>query len=158
MRVHTMLGVALLVSGLSSSDAQSQERRRSAGGEASTGAAGIPRNARFPYAGLWEGVFTLPEGSDKIGFEFTLVDSTYRGRTIHPGGGGPTHGNLSAGADGLRWEQPNSGGGTWAYHVRLVAPDSIAGTLELKNAPAEFTTAPKGTIAMRRVAPASKTR
>ena len=129
-------------------------RTRAPNGEAPAAAAsGIPRDARFPYAGLWRGTRIMPVGSDEVVLQFTNTDGTYSGAMIHPGGGRAPANSLSATASGLTWESPNSGGGMWVYHVRLVSPDSIEGTLVLRDAPPQFNPVPKGTMALTRQKP-----
>ncbi|MDQ6831376.1 MAG: hypothetical protein M3081_21145 [Gemmatimonadota bacterium] len=93
---------------------------------------------------------TMPIGSDPIGFNFSVVDGKYAGVTVHPGGGTSPQHNLVATAADLTWEQPNSGGGTWMFNVRLVAADGMAGTLVLRDPPANLTPAPKGTMVLTR--------
>jgi hypothetical protein len=114
---------------------------------------GIPRDAQHPYAGMWAGVRTMPVGAGEIRFQFTVTDGKYSGAMLHPGGGRAPDNNLTQTADGLAWESPNSGGGTWVYRVRLAAPDSMVGTLVLRDPPANLQPAPKGTLVLTRVAP-----
>ena len=111
---------------------------------------GVPLDTRHPYAGLWRGTRHMPFGSDEIALRFTVTGRAYDGATVHPAGGFEVHRKLTASASGLSWEQPNSGGGTWVYHVRLVSPDSMEGTLVLRDAPSQFTTIPRGTLALTR--------
>ncbi len=92
----------------------------------------------------------MPMGSDDISFRFTVADGVYSGLTLHPGGGTAPQNKLTMTAAGLTWEQPNNGGGTWVFNVRLAAPDSMVGTLMLRDAPATFTTVPKGTMVLTR--------
>jgi hypothetical protein len=112
--------------------------------------AGAPHDSRFPFAGLWSGTRVMPEGSDEIQFRFTVTDGKYSGRTVHPNGNSSPQNNLAATAAGLTWEQPNSGGGTWVFHVHLAGPDSMVGTLVLRDAPANFNPVPKGTMVLTR--------
>ena len=93
----------------------------------------------------------MPVGSDELHLRFTLENGAYLGQLVHHDGSATPAVRVSDGATGITWEMPNSGGGTWRYRMRLVSPDSIAGTLELLNPPAELMPAPKGTIAARRV-------
>ena len=72
---------------------------------------------------------------------------------LHPGGGRAPSNNLTQTADGLTWESPNSGGGTWVYHVRLAAQDSMVGTLVLRDAPPNLQPAPTGTLVLTRMVP-----
>ena len=145
---HSLMTAALLFVAASASGAQ-EMRRRSSNGE-SAPAAGIPRDARFPYAGVWAGTRTMPIGSDDIAFRFTVADGVYSGLTLHPGGGASPQNKLTMTAAGLTWEQPNSGGGTWVFNVRLAGPDSMVGTLVLRDAPANFNPVPKGTMVLTR--------
>ena len=114
---------------------------------------GIPRDAHHPYAGMWTGVRTMPVGPGEIRLQFNVTDGTYSGALLFPNGGRAPHKNLTQTADGLTWESPNSGGGTWVYRVRLAAPDSMVGTLVLRDPPPNLQPAPKGTLVLRRVAP-----
>jgi hypothetical protein len=114
---------------------------------------GIPRDPRHPYAGLWSGVRTMPRGAGEIRFQFTVPDGKYSGAMIMPDGGQAPHRNLAQTADGLTWESPNSGGGTWVYQVRLAAQDSMVGTLVLRDPPPNLQPAPQGTLVLTRVAP-----
>jgi len=92
----------------------------------------------------------MPMGTDDIGLRFTVADEKYSGLTLHPGGGTAPQNKLTLTAAGLTWEQPNSGGGTWVFNVRLAGPDSMVGTLMLRDAPANFERAPKGTMVLTR--------
>jgi hypothetical protein len=125
-------------------------RRRSPDGKGAPAAAGVPRDARFPYAGVWAGTRTMPIGSDDIGFRFTAANGAYSGLTLHPDGGTSPQNKLTLTAAGLTWEQPNNGGGTWVFNVRLAGPDSMVGTLMLRDAPSNFKTLPKGTMVLTR--------
>ena len=114
---------------------------------------GIPRDPEHPYAGMWAGAETMPVGRDEVRLQFTVADGRYSGAMLFPGGGRAPDRNLAQTADGLTWESPNSGGGTWVYHVRLAAPDSMVGTLVLRDAPPNLQPAPQGTLVLTRVAP-----
>ena len=128
-------------------------RRAAPGGEASAPAkAGVARDPRFPYAGFWKG---LRFGDDEIGFEFTVVGDRYSGQTL-VGGGVVAHERLVASAAGLRWEQPNNGGGSWLYTVRLAGPDSLVGTLKLQGGPPDLRPIPEGTLMLIRQRPANR--
>lgn len=139
---------AALACAVGAADAQAARRR--SGGEGRAAAAAVPRDARFPYAGLWVGVRTMPLGADTIGLRFTVVDGRYAGETLHPDGSRAPQHRLAASAAGLAWEQPNSGGGTWVFRVRLAGPDSMAGTLVLRDPPPSLTPAPRGTLVLTR--------
>ena len=153
MRRISVNGLLVVVAMLLSAQVASAQiaRTRTPNGDVPPAAAnGVPRDARFPYAGLWRGTRVMPVGSDEVVLQFTVTDGTYSGAMIHPGGGRAPANNLSATASGLTWESPNSGGGTWVYHVRLVSQDSVEGTLMLRDAPPEFNPVPKGTMALTR--------
>lgn len=114
-------------------------------------------NARFPFAGTWEGSITMKEGPGKeprsIGMTFDVTDSakkSYSGFTIYTNNARAPHLNSVAANDSLRWEQSNSGGGRWVYAARLVSIDSIEGTLTLNDAPWHPATKPHGTFVMAR--------
>jgi hypothetical protein len=146
---HSLIAAALLFALTGGASAQ-EMRRRSPDGANAPPTAGASRDPRFPYAGVWAGTRTMPMGSDDVGFRFTVTDGKYSGATLHPDGGTAPQNNLALTAAGLTWEQPNSGGGTWVFNVRLAAPDSMVGTLVLRDAPANFTTVPKGTMVLTR--------
>lgn len=132
-------------------------RTRSPGtADAAPAESGIPRDPRFPYAGLWSGTRTMPVGSDDIQFKFSVNDGKYSGAIILPNGALTPDNNLVATAAGLTWEQRNSGGGTWVYNVRLVGPDSMVGSLVLRDAPPQFTPIPKGTLVLTRQGPLTR--
>ena len=151
-----MIGALVLFTALSAG-AQLPRTRTPGGPDGGPPTGGTPRDARYPYAGQWSGTRVMPIGSDQITFKFTVTDGQYSGLTLHPDGGSSPQNNLAAGAGGLTWEQPNSGGGTWVFNVRLAGPDSMVGTLFLRDAPANLTPAPHGTMALtRQVASRSK--
>ena len=131
-------------------------RRAAPGGEVPTPAqAGVARDPRFPYAGLWTGLRRMPVGDNEIGFEFTVAADRYSGQTL-VGGGAVAHERLVASAAGLRWEQPNNGGGLWLYTVRLAGPDSLVGTLKLQGGPPDLRPVPEGTLILVRRTPADR--
>ena len=152
---HALLGTGLLCCALPA-DAQ-LPRSRSPDQAGAPAPNGLPRDPKFPYAGVWRGVRTMPLGSDDIALRFTVVDGKYTGVMMHPGGHTSPENHIAVSAAGLTFDHPNSGGGTWVYHLRLVAPDSIAGTLELRDPPPNLTPAPQGTMTLAR-APADATK
>ena len=125
-------------------------RTRTPAGDGQQAAGAIPRDPQFPYAGLWLGTRTMPLGQGEIAFRFSVADGAYTGATVHADGGSVPHRQLTATAAGLVWEQPNSGGGTWVYNVRLVGPDSMIGALVLRDPPPNLTPAPTGTMVLVR--------
>jgi hypothetical protein len=92
----------------------------------------------------------MPVGQDEIQLRFSVDDGKYAGFLILPYGRAVSGNNLVANSTGITWESPNSGGGTWVYHVRLVGPDSLAGTLVLRDAPPNFNPVPQGTLTLKR--------
>jgi hypothetical protein len=153
--VRSLFLLLLLTGNLATTTRAQLPRTRSAEQSGSRAATGIPRDPKFPYAGLWRGVRTMPLGSDDIALQFTVVDGKYSGVMIHPGGRTSPENNIAVTAAGLTFDHPNSGGGTWVYHLRLAGPDSIAGTLVLRDPPPNLTPAPQGTMTLTR-APASE--
>jgi hypothetical protein len=149
------LMAAMMVCAVHAASAQTSRTRSAAPGE-TTAVNGVARDARFPYAGVWRGVRTMPVGTGEIGFRFMVEQGHYSGRTLHPDGSTAPQNNLAATARGLTWESPNSGGGTWVYSVRLAGPDSMVGTLVLRDPPPNLTPAPRGTLVLiRQPAPTS---
>src|SRR6185295_7688408 len=81
-----------------------------------------------------------PGGDHGIPITMVLInaDSTkddYSGATILPNGARAPHLETSVANGEMRWKQENSGGGFWMYAGRIVARDSIAGTVALKDWP-----------------------
>ena len=128
-------------------------RTRSPEGGVTPGANGVPRDPRFPYVGDWRGTRTMPQHTGAVGFRFAITDGKYSGASIYPDGGTVPHRNLVATAAGLSWEQPNSGGGTWVYTVRLAGPDSMVGGMVLRDPPANLMPAPTATMVLTRQLP-----
>lgn len=127
-------------------------------------AAGIARNRRFPFAGVWVGSrhATIGVGTDEpptpITVRFTVADSAkavYTGVQLMPGGGKVPFPNAALNGGALAWESPNSGGGTWIYTANLVGRDTLDGRMVLRGAP--WKPSPEPTIVFRliRRAPAA---
>jgi hypothetical protein len=122
----------------------------------------IPRSESHPFAGVWDGAFTLrADRSISVMMVFQLADSTksgYAGATILPNGARAPHLETAV-AEGemneMKWKQQNSGGGYWVYTGRLVTRDSIAGTVVLTDWPQLLAgeTPPSGTFSLARRAP-----
>ncbi len=142
--------------------------RRSATPDGSAGSPGgaprgIPRNTRLPYAGVWDGSFTLTRGQGAeraipIVMLLTVADSAksrYAGATILPNGARAPHLETTVVNGEMRWKQENSGGGFWMYAGKIVGRDSIAGTVVLKDWPQlpAGEKAPEGTFALIRRPP-----
>jgi hypothetical protein len=123
----------------------------------------MPRSERHPFAGVWDGAMTLvTESGDGLKVPRLLVidvaDSvrgTYTGATILPDNARAPHVETVVAKGEMHWKQPNSGGGFWVYAVRLVARDSLAGTVALEDWP-QLTPGqkpPSGTISLVRRQP-----
>ena len=147
-------------------DTAHAQQRRSASPDGAPPAGvpkGIPRNARHPYAGVWDGLFRMPapDGSERpmpVVMVFDVADSaksTYSGSTVLPNGARAQHVETTVAKGEMQWKQPNSGGGFWAYKGRFVTPDSIAGTAVLRDWPQlpAGEKPPAGTFAIVRRAP-----
>jgi hypothetical protein len=162
MFVAPMLALAAVFATMPLSAARAQLRRSPADGSGGppTAPQGIPRNARLPFAGVWDGTFTLDNGrgADRnipIVMVLAIADSAkglYGGATILPNGARAPHLETTVVNGEIHWKQENSGGGFWAYAGKLVARDSIAGTVALKDWPQlpAGEKPPTGTIALVR--------
>ena len=143
--IPPMLALAAVFATMPMDAARAQLRRSPADGSGPAPASprGIPRNARLPFAGVWDGTFTLiggPGGDRHIPIVMVLAiaDSAkglYGGATILPNGARAPHLETTVVNGEIHWKQENSGGGFWAYTGKLVARDSIAGTVALKEWP-----------------------
>ena len=175
MRGKRSLGI-VLVAGLvmgSTEVADAQLPRRSRSAE---GTAGVPpvergdqlRLPRRPFVGGWEGWSQLASGQGaeqrmplRILVDSAQSGSGYASSTVHPGGKRSANPQTVERDGMLYWRSPNSGGGWWEYSARLVTPDSIAGTVRLRDWPqlAAGQTAPSGTfVLVRRAAAPSRGR
>ena len=142
----TMLSLGILLSVVPQSTASAQMRRMPDGGASGPTPVGIPRVSRFPFAGVWDGSFTLVSGLAADGRQMPIVmvvnvsDSAataaqYVAATILPNGARAPHLETTIRNGAMRWKQENSGGGFWVYTGKLVGADSIAGTVVLENWP-----------------------
>jgi hypothetical protein len=165
-RTTLVTNVAIAILMLTPVAARAQIRRSaSPDGAAPAGAApkGTPRNARHPYAGVWQGLFRIPapDGSESpmpVVMVFDVVDSaknTYSGATILPNGARAPHLETTVTKGEMHWKQQNSGGGFWLYTGRLVTQDSVAGSAVLRDWPQlpAGQKPPAGTFAIVRRAP-----
>ena len=144
----TMLSLGILLGSVPQADASAQMRRSPDGGASGPSPKGIPRVSRFPFAGVWDGSFTLVSGLAADGRQVPIVmvvtvgDSAaaeakaqYVAATILPNGARAPHLETTVRNGAMRWKQENSGGGFWVYTGKLVGADSIAGTVVLENWP-----------------------
>ena len=118
---------------------------------------GTPRSERHPYAGVWNGTFTVREPVPVV-MVFDLADSTrgaYAGFTVLPNGARAPHLESAVSTGEMRWKQMNSGGGFWVYTGKLVGRDSMVGTVVLTDWPQlpAGEKPPTGTFAIARRAP-----
>ena len=155
-RLYGLMLTVLLMVPAFDAHAQVARSRSPERGETTSAANDVPRDPRFPFAGEWRGTRTMPEHAGPVAFRFTVTDGSYAGASVHPDGGRVPHRKLVASAAGLTWEQPNSGGGTWVYNVRLAGADSMVGTLVLRDPPSNLTPAPTGTMVLTRQRPAAR--
>ena len=137
----------MLVAAVGAGNAHAQMRRSapdgSGGPPRGEAPKGSPRSPQHPYAGVWDGSFTLrngPGGEHDIPIVIVLIvaDSTrgeYSGATILPNGARAPHLETTVVSGEMRWKQENSGGGFWMYAGRIVSRDSIAGTVALQDWP-----------------------
>ena len=137
----------VLAAAFAASDAHAQMRRSApdgAGGPPRGEAPkGIPRSPKHPYAGVWDGTFSLrggPGGERDVPITLVLIvaDSAkgeYSGATILPNGARAPHLETTVVDGEMRWKQENSGGGFWMYAGKIVSRDSIAGTVALEDWP-----------------------
>jgi hypothetical protein len=97
---------------------------------------GMPRSERHPYAGVWNGTFTIREPIPVVMvFDVDSARSAYSGFTILPNGGRAPHLESTVARGEMRWKQQNSGGGFWVYTGRFVGRDSVVGTVVLTDWP-----------------------
>jgi hypothetical protein len=155
-----LASAALLAASFVGHGGAAAQQRRSA--SPPPGAAALPSargavDARFPYAGAWEGDRTMrvPDDgqTDRLRIVFKVTDSarvSYDGAIFHQDGSRAPFVNATLSDAGLTWEQANSGGGKWIYKAALVSPDSIIGTLVLRGAPWTPAKEPSGTFSLTR--------
>ena len=158
--LHTSLATAVM---LFATFAGAQERRRAPGpGEMPTPQPGddAGSRARYPFSGVWRGSLTMtgdvPDAGKptEIGMMFQITDTVarvYSGATLFPGNATSKHLKSTSTASGLQWEEKNSGPGFFVYTARLASPDSIVGTVTLRDG--NMPGAPKGTFVLVRRKP-----
>ena len=118
---------------------------------------GTARSERQPYAGVWNGTFTLREAIPVV-MVFDVTDTTksvYSGFSILPNGARAPHLETTVTKGEIQWKQENSGGGFWVYKAKLVGRDSVAGTVVLTDWPQlpAGEKPPTGTFTLARRAP-----
>jgi hypothetical protein len=121
---------------------------------------GSPRNARFPFAGVWDGTMSLAnsagdERNVPRTFIFAIADSAknqYGGAMLLPNGARAPYAETTLTNGEIKWKMPNSGGGFWVYTAKLVGRDSVAGTVALVDWPQlpAGEKAPAGTLGLAR--------
>ena len=161
MKGITSTAIALVA--LAAATPLSAQMRRSAtpdGAPPASGAGiprGTPRSERHPYAGVWNGTFTIHE-SIPVVMVFDLADSAkgaYSGFTVLPNGARAPHLESVVAKGEMRWKQANSGGGFWVYTGQMVGRDSIVGKVVLTDWPQlpAGEKPPTGTFTLARRAP-----
>ena len=166
--IQAAIASAIAVLILAPASARAQQRRSASpdgAPPASAGAPrGVPRSARLPFAGVWDGLFRVPapDGSESrpmpVVMIFDVADSvksTYSGSTVLPNGARAPHLETTVAKGEMHWKQQNSGGGFWAYTGRFVTQDSVAGTAVLRDWPQlpAGQKPPAGTFALSRRPP-----
>ena len=139
------------------------QMRRSAdgnGGPPPEAPKGLPRNARFPFAGVWDGTMSLMNGAGgerqvPRTFILAIADSAknqYGGAMLLPDGARAPYAETTFTNGEMRWKMPNSGGGFWVYSAKLVGRDSLSGTVALVDWPQlpAGEKAPSGTLGLVR--------
>ena len=152
--VVASLSLAVVFVALHASGADAQQRRRAAGGESPPPAG--PSRPRVPYAGAWQGTLTLHGSGTRTGTAEPMsmileVADTATGAytaTLVAADGGRTSG-LTVKVDGDRvlWQQKSATDVMLVYSAKLVAADSIAGTVARRDGASEV---PAGTFALVR--------
>lgn len=139
------------------------QMRRSAdgnGGPPPDAPRGLPRNARFPFAGVWDGTMSLASGAGgerdvPRTFIFAIADSAknqYAGGMLLPNGARAPYAETTLMNGEIRWKMPNSGGGFWVYSAKAVGRDSLSGTVALVDWPQlpAGEKSPSGTLGLSR--------
>jgi hypothetical protein len=121
---------------------------------------GLPRNAQFPFAGVWDGTMTVVGGAGgerdvPRTFILAIADSAknqYGGAMLLPNGARAPYAETTLTNGEMKWKMPNSGGGFWVYSAKLVGRDSLAGTVALVDWPQlpAGEKAPSGTLGLVR--------
>ena len=131
--------------------ASAQERRRSPGGEGGPALPFIEGDASFPLSGSWAGKMTRTGvGSFPIALNLEAEGGMYK-RLARVNAGQPAP-NVFWKVTGttIRWEE-DSGLGVLVYSAQLVSPDSIAGTVTLKDGKPSDPGTTQGTFALTRI-------
>ena len=133
--------------------AGAQERRRSSGGEGGPALPLIEGDASFPLSGSWAGTMTRTGvGSFPIAMNLEAEGGTYK-RLARVNAGQPAaHVFWKVTGKTIRWEE-ESGLGVLVYTAQLVSPDSIAGTVTLRDGKPNDPATAQGTFALSRIKP-----
>jgi hypothetical protein len=111
----------------------------------------IAANAKFPFVGSWVGRQTIAGRTVPIGVDIDVANGQYTGTTIWPNDARARHVNARVAGAELLWEQPNSGGGMWAYRAKRASADSVLGSVSLRGAPGPDGPPPEGTFVLVRL-------
>ena len=160
MKLNASVATALVAFALATPLGAQQMRRSAPDGAPPTPPGiprGTPRSERHPYAGVWNGTFTIREPIPVV-MVFALADSAktaYSGFTVLPNGARAPHLETTVEKGEVRWKQTNSGGGFWVYTGRFVGRDSVVGKVVLTDWPQlpAGEKPPAGTFALARRAP-----
>jgi hypothetical protein len=134
-----------------SQTASAQERRRSPGGEGGAGLPYIEGIATFPLSGSWAGTMERTGvGSFPIRWNLEAEDGMYK-RLARLNAGQPAPQVFwKATSKTIRWEE-ESGAGVLVYSAQLAGPDSIAGTVTLRDGKPSDPKTAQGTFALTRI-------
>jgi hypothetical protein len=92
---------------------------------------GLPRRARLPFAGVWDGLFRVPapDGSASrpmpVVMVFDVTDSarsSYSRSTVLPNGARAPHLETTVASGEMHWKQQNSGGGSGTFALAHRTP------------------------------------
>jgi hypothetical protein len=133
-----------------------QERRRSPGGEGGPALPFIEGNTSFPLSGSWAGTMTRTGvGSFPIAMNLEAEDGMYKRLTrVNAGQPAPKVFWKVTGKT-IRWEE-ESALGVLVYSAQLVSPDSIAGTVTLRDGKPNDPGTAQGTFALARIKPPAR--
>jgi hypothetical protein len=109
--------------------AGAQERRSAGGGPPREIIEPVPR---YPFAGTWTGLMTLPSDTIPLSVDIAVMNERYTSVSYGPGGGRINHLKTEPAGTGVRWQIKNSGDGVWIYEARRVVGDTIFGTVKLE--------------------------
>ena len=135
-RFLCMTGV-LLAMHTATLDAQQRTRTGSPDGgtPAPVVAPAIAADPAHPLVGVWQGTMTELEMNDEMPITVVIefLNGAYSSYSI-VGPGAAVHKSTKVTDKAIHWEQPNSGGGTLMFDLKISANDRMAGTMKLVGA------------------------